>query len=183
MNYEEHILSLLPSVMQAEGNATNIKKILKVFAKYLKQDKADDDTYSLVFSSEYATGALLDLLADMFYVYRKEGETDDQLRKRIASTLLRRKKGNTIPDIKTSIDLLVGGGRVQIGENIYGQPACVYLVGDATIQEYNLIFDLVSDMLPAGVKIVVPVIRLGRWQDILDLTDSWNDLKESKYIW
>lgn len=183
MTYYEHILSLLPHNMQSEGNATNIKKILKVFAKYLDQEKKSDDTYSFLLSSDVASGSLLDLLADMFYVYRKNGETDEQFRKRLAYTILSRKNGNTLPAIIDTINSLVENGSMKLYENYGGFPANIYLVGHTTTDEFNYVYDVVIDLLPAGVRLVVPVIRFGKWQDVLDLAGVWGNLKDRKYIW
>lgn len=183
MTYYEHILSLLPHNMQAEGNAENIKKILKIFAKHLDKDKKSDDLYSFLLSSEVVSGSSLDLLADMFYVYRQNGETDERFRKRLTYTIVSRKNGNTLPAIIGTINSLVENGSMKLYENYGGLPANIYLVGHTTTEEFNYVYDVVIDLLPVGVRLVVPVIRFGKWQDVLDLVSVWGNLKDRKYIW
>ena len=183
MTYYEHILSLLPHNMQSEGNATNIKKILKVFSKYLNKDKESDDMYSFLLSSDVASGRLLDLLADMFYVYREDGETDEKLRKRLIAIIISRKSGNTLPSIIKTVNSLVETGKINVHENFEGLPANIYLTGHASTEEFNYVYDVVIDILPVGVRLVIPLLRFGTWQDILDFAGSWNNIVNHGYVW
>lgn len=183
MTYYEHILSLLPHNMQTEGNASNIKKILKVFAKYLDEEKKSDTTYSYLLSVDTASGSMLDLLADMFYVYRKQGETDEDFRKRIVYIIVSRKNGNTLPSIIQTVNSLVETGKLKVYENYDGTPANIYLSGHATTDEFNYVYDVVIEILPAGVKLIIPIIKLGTWQDVLDIAGTWENLANHRYIW
>lgn len=183
MTYYEHILSLLPHNMKEDGNAENIKKILKVISKYLEEEKGSDDLYSKLLSVHDAHGTMLDLLADMFYVYRDYGEIDEELRKRITATIISRKNGNSLKDIIDIINSVVDTGKITILENYNDLPANIYMTGYATTEEFNYIYDLVIGLLPAGVRLAVPLLRFGTWKDVKDISGTWGNIANNKYIW
>lgn len=183
MNYYEHILSLLPHNMQKDGNATNIKKLLKVIAKYLDKDKEEDNIYSNLLSVESSAGTMLDLLADMFFIYRNKLESDDDFRKRIVATILSKKNGNSMKDIIDTINSVVTTGKISVRENYNGLAGNIYLTGYATTEEFNYIYDLAIGLLPVGVRLAVPLLRFGTWKDVMDIAGTWGNIANNKYIW
>lgn len=183
MTFREKLISMLPHKIQEDGNGTNIKKILNIVADYLEVDRNNNIQYSNLISVNDISGVELDLYADMFFVYREPNENDEDFRKRIIKTVILRKTGNTIPAIQGVIDQFVTEGYIYVHENHLGQPSNIYLNGQTTTDTFEFVFDLVKDLVPAGVKLFVPVLMLGTWQTMKDTADFWSDVNTDRYIW
>ena len=185
MELKDKLISMLPHRIKEDGNGENIKKILSVFANYLQQDKKNNVEYSNLISISDISGVELDLYADMFYIYRQIGENDDDFRRRIVKTIVLRKTGNTIPAIQNVINTFTTFGNITIKENHLGRPGNVYLVGDAQTEVFEFIFELVKGLVPAGVRLFVPIFIIGTWQELQDTAGNhlWEDVNEDIYIW
>lgn len=183
MTYYEKVISMLPHKLKEPENAINLKKMLKVFSKFLEEDQQKSYKYNMLLSINDLSGSELDVLADMYYVYRLPNESDEDFRIRIVQQLLIKKSRNSIPSIQNIINRLLSSGRVFIHENHSGGPANVYLGGNATNKEMNLIYDTIAGIIPAGVRIIFPIFRLDTWQVVKDSADTWGEIKDSKFIW
>lgn len=183
MTFREKLISMLPHKIQEDGNGTNIKKILNIVADYLEVDRNNNIQYSNLISINDISGVELDLYADMFFIYRELNENDEDFRKRIVKTVILRKTGNTIPAIQAVINQFVTEGSINVNENHLGQPANIYLNGKTTTKIFEFVFDLVKDLVPAGVKLFVPVFMLGTWQDMKNTANLWSDVNTDRYIW
>lgn len=176
-------ISRLPHKLQEENNANNLKKMLQIFCYELENDRIDNEHYGNLISLEDISGIELDLYGDMYAVYRQQDETDEDFRRRITVTVILRKSGNSIPAIQEVITQFVPEGDIKIRENNLNKPANVYLTGSTTTDTFNFIFTLVRDLVPAGVKLFVPVFMLGTWQHMKDTANLWADVNTDRYIW
>lgn len=183
MDFREKLISMLPHKIKEDGNGTNIKKLLSIFADYLEADRNNNIQYSNLISVNDISGVELDLYADMFFIYRDIGESDEDFRQRIIKTVILRKTGNTVPAIQAVINQFVTDGYINVNENHLGKPANIYLNGKTTTKVFEFVFDLVKDLVPAGVKLFVPVFMLGTWQEMKDTAELWSDVNTDRYIW
>lgn len=176
-------ISRLPHKLQEEDNSKQLKKLLKIFCEELENDRINNEHYGNLISLEDISGVELDLYGDMYAVYRKQDESDEDFRKRITVTVILRKSGNSIPAIQEVITQFVPEGDIKIRENNLNRPANVYLIGNTTTDTFSFIFELVKDLVPAGVKLFVPVFMLGTWQDMKNTAELWSDVNTDRYIW
>lgn len=185
MDFREKLISMLPHKIREDGNGTNIKKLLNIFADYLEADRIHNVEYSNLISINDMSGVELDLYADMFFIYRNAGENDEDLRKRIIKTIILRKTGNTVPAIQGVINQFVTTGSIEVKENHLGLPGNIYIVGDTKTDTFEFVFELVKDLVPAGVRLFVPLFMVGTWQDLQDVAKNhlWEDVNEDIYIW
>lgn len=185
MNMKDKMIDMLPHRIKEDGNGENIKKIIEILARHIDADRNSNVSYSNLISISDISGVELDLYADMFYVYREPNENDDVFRKRIIKTVILRKTGNTVPAIQNVIDTFTTFGSIHIKENHLGRPGNIYLVGDTKTEIFEFVFDLVKDLVPAGVRLFVPIFIIGTWQELQDTADNhlWEDVNEDIYIW
>ncbi|MGL5050167.1 MAG: hypothetical protein ACRC6E_05965, partial [Fusobacteriaceae bacterium] len=116
MTYEE-ILQILPSELQTEGNATNMKALLKMYASIAGEgDKLNED-YGKLLDLYYANGVSLDFIGSMFLVFRTEKESDSLYRTRILKEISMRKTPTSLIGIQEAIDAIVGGRGIDVMEN------------------------------------------------------------------
>lgn len=181
--YRERTRSLLPHKLREVDNAKQFKKIIDILSDFVEQDRELNVKYNGLISVYDLTGVELDLYGDMFSCYREDGEDDDTFRDRIILQVVLRKTGNTIPAIQQVITQFVPEGNVKIQENHMGSPASCYLTGNTTTDVFNFIFGFVRDLVPAGVRLFVPVALLGTWQDLWDAADLWENVASDRFIW
>lgn len=183
VEYRQRVEGMLPHKLQEVENAIRLRKILRILADYIETDREKDTRYNKVISLWDLEGTELDLYGDMFSCYREDGETDSDFRDRIILAVVLRKTGNTIPAIQEVIKQFVPDGNVKIQENHLGKPASCYLTGNTTTDIFNFIFSFVRDLVPAGVRLFVPVALLGTWQDLWDASGNWGNVASDRYIW
>lgn len=185
MNMKDKMIDMLPHRIKEDGNGENIKKIIEILARHIEADRNSNVSYSNLISINDISGAELDLYADMFSVYREQNENDDVFRKRIIKTVILRKTGNTVPAIQGVVNHFVTTGSIEIKENHLGRPGNIYLVGDTKTDTFEFVFELVKDLVPAGVRLFVPLFMVGTWQDLQDVAKNhlWEDVNEDIYIW
>lgn len=185
MNMRDRMIDMLPHRIKEDGNGENIKKIIEILARHIEADRNSNVSYSNLISISDISGVELDLYADMFYVYREPNENDDVFRNRIIKTVILRKTGNTVPAIQNVIDTFTTFGGIHIKENHLGRPGNIYLVGDTKTEIFEFVFDLVKDLVPAGVRLFVPIFIIGTWQELQDTADNhlWEDVNDDIYIW
>lgn len=185
MTFREKLISMLPHKIQEEGNGTNIKKLLNILADYLEVDRNNNIQYGNLISVNDISGVELDLYADMFFIYREPNENDEDFRKRIIKTIILRKTGNTVPAIQGVVNQFVTTGSIEVKENHLGKPGNIYLIGDTKTDTFEFVFELVKDLVPAGVRLFVPLFMVGTWQDLQDVAKNhlWEDVNEDIYIW
>lgn len=176
------LIDLLPHKLKEEGNAENIKKILRILQKYIDEDNGKNIDYSNLISIKDVSGHELDLYGDMFYVYRDIGESDDDFRAKIIRYVVLRSTGCTIPAIQGVLDTFLGTGKIKIKENYVGRPANIILVGNNTVDNYDFIFDVVQELVPAGVELFARTTILDTWEDINN-GNLWQNVKEDLYVW
>lgn len=185
MTFNEELISRLPHKLREKDNAKQFKKLLSIFGDELESDRKANIDYSNLISIDDISGVELDLYADMFFIYRNPKENDNDFRKRIKKEVILRKTGNTIPAIQGVINQFVDQGNIQIKENHLGRPANVYLVGNTQTDTFQFVFELVRDLVPAGVRLFVPLFMIGTWQELMDTAKNhiWKDVNEDIYIW
>lgn len=181
--FRQQVIELLPHKLKEEENAINLKKMLSIWADFIEQDRNKDRAYNLLLSMEDIEGTELDMYADMFSVYRETNEDDQSLRDRIILEIVLKKTGNSVPAIQQVINRYVGDGTVTLMENHSGRPASCYLVGHTVTEIFDFIFSFVRDLVPAGVRLFVPVALLGTWQDLWDAAGIWQNVASDRYIW
>ena len=99
--------------------------------------------------------------------------------------MYKRQTGNTVPAIQGVINQFVTTGSIEVKENHLGLPGNIYLVGDTKTDTFEFVFELVKDLVPAGVRLFVPLFMVGTWQDLQDVAKNhlWEDINEDIYIW
>lgn len=179
------IISMLPHKLKEDGNATKLKQLLSIFGDELEKDRKDNIDYSNLISIDDINGVDLDLYADMFFICRNPNENDDDFRKRIKKEVILRKTGNTIPAIQGVINQFVSQGSIQIKENHLGKPGNVYLIGNTQTDTFQFVFELVRDLVPTGVRLLVPLFMIGTWQELMETAKNhiWKDVNEDIHIW
>lgn len=66
---------------------------------------------------------------------------------------------------------------------IYGIPCNIYLTGTADEQSITTTIEVLKNILPAGVFILVPVASFDTWQNIYNQFSLWQSLLDEGYIW
>lgn len=183
IEFRQKVSELLPHKLKEPDNATNLKKLLNIYSDFIEVDRDSNISYGNLISIKDIDGASLDLYGDMFGCYREPNENDEDFRVRIRLALVLRKTGNTIPEIQSVITQFVPNGNVIIRENHLDRPASCYLTGNTTTDIFEYIFGFVRDLLPAGVKLFVPVALLGTWRDLMNASQTWGNVNTDRYIW
>lgn len=185
MTYYEKIVSMLPHKLKEPENAINLKKMLKVFSKFLEEDQQKSYKYNMLLSINDLSGSELDVLANMYYVDRLPNESDEDFRIRITQNLIIRKSGTSIQEIQNVINYISGDSNVIIRENHMGKSANVYLTGATATTTYINIFNTIRQLLSAGVRLLVPILMMDTWQDLMNTAENniWNDISNDIYIW
>lgn len=179
----ENLLNLLPSRLKEDGNAENLKKIIKVYSDITSNNDESNLRYGNLLDIYGAVGGEIDFIGNMYYVFRTVGEADSIYRDRIVSTIIARRTPTTIPEIQNAIDSVVSSGHLSVLENYNNSPASVYLTGTADEESILRSLDLAKRFLPAGVSLYVPIVSLNTWQSVKDQFTAWQSLEDENYIW
>lgn len=177
------LYDMLPSELVPDGNAENIKTILKVYATYCDSGDLLSRDYAEMLDIYSAVGGEIDFIGAMFSVFRNIEEQDNDYRNRIIKTIQNRKTPTTLPEIQQAVDSIVDSGRLYILENHNNKPCNVYLTGTADSESINRALNIVHSFLPAGVYAIIPVVSFDTWQNIKDQFPKWESLGLDGYIW
>lgn len=181
-NYNR-LFEMLPNEMKPDDRSNMFKDFLKIYGEYADSGDTLNRCYGGLLDVYGAHKEELDFIGAMFTVFRLDFETDDSFKNRIVSTVIERKVPTTIPELQQAIDAIVTNGRLYILENHNGMPCSVYITGTADEESVNRAISLVKRFLPAGIKLIIPVVSFDIWQNIRDQFVSWESLGETGYIW
>lgn len=182
--FSEKVINMLPHKLREDNNALKLKKILKIIGKHIKIDRDSNIKYNLLLSIDDISGVNLDLFGDMFYVYRKEGESDDDFKLRIlAYSRSKTISGSSVVDMQSMIDFYIGKGVISIVENPSNEPAKISLNGRVSPDKFRDAIMLLDNTVAAGVELTVSMRTYGTWQDLYDINPKWSDVASFRFTW
>lgn len=154
MKYVE-LLNLLPHLLQEDYNALTFKEVLRVYSDVAADIDANNVMYGDVLDIYKAMGRGLDFIGNMYAVYRKEGETDEDYRDRIMTTVASRRTPSTLPAIQETANAVLDSGYLSLWEHYEGRPANVYITGQTDDVSLARATESIKQYLPAGVELFV----------------------------
>ena len=179
----KRVVDMLPYEIKKDGSGENIKKIFKVYAKYTDKNDELTENYGNLLDIYSLKGYSLELIGGVFLVFRDTGEDDDSYRDRIIKSIIKRKTPTTVPAIQEVVDSVVTDGTLDVRENHRGLSGNIYLTGRAAPQSIKRAVNLSESFLPAGVRMVYPIVAREIWGDLLVNFKTWNDINDNSFIW
>lgn len=184
INSYEYMEYLLPELQKIDGNAINIKKVLKILSDIADASFAKELEYTNSMNVATAEGVLLDKFGGNFNAKRKTGESDAAFRADIRVSVAERKASTGIVALQGIADSITTGGRRAILKEklVNGLPS-VQIIGNANITEIKAIEEVLHGSLPAGISLETHVFNDGTWQDVKDKYPVWQDVKNNDNRW
>lgn len=179
----DYVSTLLPSELGIDGNASNLKEVLKIYSIVGDIGSTKTEEYGDLLDILGAEGITLDYIGNMFAVNRLDLESDDDYRNRIIGTNIERKTPVSIPEMQQAINSVVLDGALTILENHQNKAANIYLTGTSSEEDIRRALSVISVFLPAGVRLIVPVVSFSTWNNIKTQFTSWQSLTDEEYIW
>lgn len=173
----------LPQELKPEDRAGNLKKIIKIYGKTCDENDVLSKDYGELLDIETAKGQEIDLIGAMLTIFRNDHEEDEDFKTRILATIINRKTPTTIPEIQQAIESVIGEGKLYVFENHTGKPANIYITGTANSDEVDKAFALIRGLLPAGIRLVIPVVSFETWGHVRDQFPTWESIGQDGYIW